>query len=95
MKKGPCRVATLKLLGNLSRLSDGSKLNLEEIEVPATLRTAMEKLRVKYGIELKRENILVLINGVEANALDDLETVLGDSDEIVFLPMFHGGKQGI
>ena len=35
--------------------------------------------------------MLVLVNGVEASALDELETMIHPGDVVVLLPMFHGG----
>ena len=35
--------------------------------------------------------MLVLVNGVEAGALDELETLIRPNDVVVLLPMFHGG----
>ena len=38
-----------------------------------------------------RKNMLVLVNGREIGVLDGLETVVGDGDEVVFIPVIHGG----
>ena len=36
-------------------------------------------------------NALILINGREISVLNGLETKLNDGDEIVFIPVVHGG----
>jgi len=38
-----------------------------------------------------RKNMLVLVNGQEIGVLDGLETVVEDGDEVVFIPVIHGG----
>jgi MoaD family protein len=38
-----------------------------------------------------RANSLVLVNGREISVLNGLETVLKDDDEVVFIPVVHGG----
>jgi len=43
--------------------------------------------------ELKepRTNALILVNGREISVLNGLETTLKDGDEVVFVPVVHGG----
>ena len=36
-------------------------------------------------------NALILVNGREISVLDGLETKLSDEDEVVFVPVVHGG----
>ena len=38
-----------------------------------------------------RRNMLVLVNGREISVLDGFETTLNDDDEVVFVPVMHGG----
>jgi sulfur-carrier protein len=38
-----------------------------------------------------RSNSLILVNGREISVLDGYETKLEDGDEIVFVPVVHGG----
>jgi molybdopterin converting factor small subunit len=38
-----------------------------------------------------RRNMLVLVNGREISVLDGFETMLNDDDEVVFVPVMHGG----
>jgi molybdopterin converting factor small subunit len=35
--------------------------------------------------------MLVLVNGREISVLDGFETTLNDNDEVVFVPVMHGG----
>jgi molybdopterin converting factor small subunit len=83
--------AKVKLLGHLSHKPDGSKLVSEEISAPLSLSSLLQLLRIRHGLELQKEDILVVVNGVESGALNGLETVINAQDEVVFVPMFHGG----
>ena len=38
-----------------------------------------------------RPNALILLNGREIGVLDGLETKVVDGDEVVFIPVSHGG----
>jgi molybdopterin synthase sulfur carrier subunit len=38
-----------------------------------------------------RSNMLVLVNGQEIGVLNGVETKVNDGDEVVFVPVMHGG----
>lgn len=38
-----------------------------------------------------RPNTVILVNGVEISALSSLETEIKDGDEVVLIPVVHGG----
>lgn len=38
-----------------------------------------------------RQNMLVLVNGREISVLDGLDTIVNDEDNVVFVPVIHGG----
>jgi molybdopterin converting factor small subunit len=38
-----------------------------------------------------RPNTLILVSGTEIGALNGIDTVLEDGNEVVFLPVAHGG----
>ena len=38
-----------------------------------------------------RPNVLILLNNVEINVLDGLNTKIEDGDKVVFIPVAHGG----
>jgi len=50
----------------------------------------LEKTFSDQPIDAK-SNALILINGREISVLNGLETKLKDGDEIVFIPVVHGG----
>ncbi len=82
---------TVKLMGNLGKLPDGKKLGHEKVKAPTTVRALLDELQKSTGLELRRDSTLVLVNGVEANALQDLDTPIESGDEVALIPMFHGG----
>ena len=91
----------VRFLGIFQRLSGKKRfqLNLEE---PATVRKAVMKLTEAFSDEFKRvlvdsqlndprPNALILVGGKEISALQGLETEVEDAEEIVLVPMVHGG----
>lgn len=53
-----------------------------------------EKLRrvlIDPELEDPRPNALILVNGKEISVLKGLDTVLMDGDEVVLIPVVHGG----
>ena len=78
----------------------------EKVEVilkqPANIKNLIQELIEKFpkefgenliDAELKdpRPNALILINNREINVLNGLETSLKEGDEIIFIPVTHGG----
>ena len=51
----------------------------------------LEKSLLDKQLEEPKPNALVLVNGREISVLRGLETSLKDGDEIVFIPVVHGG----
>ena len=91
----------IRFMGIFQQLSGKKKFKLK-LEEPATIKNAVIKLSETFSPEFKRvlidsqlndprPNALILVGGKEINVLQGLETELKDSEEIVFLPMVHGG----
>ncbi|MEM3041579.1 MAG: MoaD/ThiS family protein [Nitrososphaerota archaeon] len=57
------------------------------------VETSPELRRVLIDPELgdPRPNAVILVNGREISVLEGLETEIGDRDEIVLIPVAHGG----
>jgi sulfur-carrier protein len=91
---------TVKFIGALRHLSGKTKLTFP-FHDGATIKSVVQTISQDYP-ELKhtfsdealnnaRSNSLVLVNGKEISVLNGYETVLSDGDEIVFVPVVHGG----
>jgi len=52
---------------------------------------ALKPSLIQQQLEDLRSNALILVNGREISVLNGLETNLKDGDEIVFVPVVHGG----
>lgn len=78
-------------MGSLGQMPDGKKLDTELVETPVKIGSILELLRSTYGLEIRRDSTLVMVNGVEVNVLGDLDAIVLAGDEVVLLPMFHGG----
>ena len=91
---------TLKFIGALRQASGADKLMMDckngaslldlvnaiTEELPALRRNLLDE-----QLEEPKPNALILVNGREISVLDGLETKLKDGDEVVFVPVVHGG----
>ena len=90
---------TLKFIGALRQISGKTQLTVnfqEELSLKdliTKISQEMPQLEKTFSDQLNdsRSNALVLINGREISVLNGLETKLNDGDEIVFIPVVHGG----
>ncbi len=90
----------IKFIGALRHISGKTQLtvnfqenkSLKELlwklnqEFPSLEKTFTDQL-----LNDSRSNALILVNGREISVLNGLETKLNDGDEIVFVPVVHGG----
>jgi molybdopterin synthase sulfur carrier subunit len=90
---------SIKFIGVLRNTSGKTQLT---VNLPEGV--SLKELLTKLGQELpqlknfidqqlnnSRSNALILVNGREISVLKGLETKLSDGDEIVFVPVVHGG----
>ncbi len=91
---------TVKFVGALRHLSGKTQLTLgfqDGASIKAVIDTLGEEIpqlkRTFCDSELNdaRSNSLILVNGREISVLDGYKTKLSDGDEIVFVPVVHGG----
>ena len=91
----------VKLHGVFRGFSGRSEVKVKLGE-SATVGDVVEKLVESFPPEFKealvdpvlREplpNALILVNGKEVSVLDGVGTVVGEGDEVVFVPVTHGG----
>jgi molybdopterin synthase sulfur carrier subunit len=90
----------VKFIGALRHLSGIKQFNVnfhDGISIKQLIDTITQQLpALKHTFsdqELNdsRSNSLILVNGREISVLDGLETKLCEGDEIVFVPVVHGG----
>ena len=93
-------VLTIKFIGAMRHLTGKPQLTLnyeKEISLKELLAKisqetpALEKSFSDQQITNSNSNALILVNGREISVLNGLETKLYDGDEIVFVPVVHGG----
>ena len=91
----------VKFLGVFRQFSGRNRV-LVKLEEPPTVRKMIQKLTEAFSSEFKRAlvdpeledprpNALILVNGREINVLQGLETEVKDGDELVLVPVSHGG----
>jgi len=91
---------TVKFIGVFRSVSGKAKTTLS-FEDTVSLKEALKKIveqipkleRALIDSELEdpRPNTLILVNGKEISILNGLETIIRDGDEVVFIPVVHGG----
>jgi molybdopterin converting factor small subunit len=90
----------VKFVGSFRGVSGKSKI-VFKLPKPVSLRILVAKV-VERLPKLKsalidpmsgepRSNMLVLVNGQEIGVLSGTETKVNDGDEVVFVPVMHGG----
>ena len=91
---------TLKFLGALRHASGKETLTLDCKEGASLLDLvdsvtkhlpALRHNLLDEQLETPKPNALILVNGKEISVLNGLETQLKDGDEVVFVPVVHGG----
>src|SRR4030042_5504812 len=91
---------TVKFVGALRHVSGVENLALncaESVSVKTLIsqiteeRPELKRSLIDQQLQDPRLNALILVNGREISVLDGLETKLKDGDEIVFVPVVHGG----
>jgi molybdopterin converting factor small subunit len=91
----------VRFLGIFQRLS-GKKRFKVKLEEPATVKNLVMNLTETFSSEFKqvlvdsqlddpRPNALILVGGKEISVLEGLETEVRDAEEIVLVPVVHGG----
>ena len=91
---------TIKFIGALRHISGKTQITVscpkdislkDLVENLSQDMPSLKKTLVDQQLSDARSNALVLVNGKEISALEGLETKLCDGDEIVFVPVVHGG----
>jgi molybdopterin synthase sulfur carrier subunit len=99
-KQGNKMAITVRFVGAFRSVSGKSKITIpfEEViplrEIIKKIVKNMPKLKkvlIDPELEDTRPNTLILINGKEISVLNGLQTPLKDGDEVVFIPVIHGG----
>jgi molybdopterin converting factor small subunit len=91
---------TIKLLGALRHFSDKKELSLafqqgfkvkDAVAALSLQAPQLEHTFCDSQLNDAHSNSLILVNGIEISVLAGYETVLRDGDELVFVPVVHGG----
>lgn len=91
---------TIKFIGAFRHLSGKKQLTLNfqsDLSIKSLVYIISQEIpQLKHTFcdqELNdaKSNSLILVNGREISALEGYETKISDGDEIVFVPVVHGG----
>ena len=90
----------IKFMGSFRSAAGESALELELEKIMPMSQVVKSIVRiipnlshalVDASVENPRTSMLVLVNGKEISVLNRFDTVIKDGDEIVFVPVVHGG----
>jgi molybdopterin synthase sulfur carrier subunit len=93
-------VITVKFIGALRHVSGAGELALsskdavsikELIDKIITELPELTRSLIDPQLEDPRPNVLILVNGREISVLNGLDTNLQDGNEVVLIPVVHGG----
>ncbi len=91
---------TLKFLGALRHTSGKDTITLDcqkdasilDLVNAATMHSlTLRRNLLDEQLEIPKPNALILVNGREISVLSGLQTKVKDGDEVVFVPVVHGG----
>ena len=90
----------VKFIGSFRSLSGKNKVELS-VEGSSPIREVVKMIveelprllraLIDSECESLKTNMLVLVNGKELSVLECFETMIIDGDEVVFVPVVHGG----
>jgi len=93
-------VLTIKFVGALRHLSGKTQFTVN-FQDGISIKELVDKINQEFPklkrtfsdqeLNDSRSNSLILVNGREISVLNGYETKLSDGDEIVFVPVVHGG----
>ena len=93
-------VLTVRFVGSLRASSKKTELKLK-LEKTVSLKKVIARIveeqpKLKSAlIDLElgdpRTNTIMLVNGKDISVLKGMETMIKDGDEVVFVPVVHGG----
>ncbi|MEM2876347.1 MAG: MoaD/ThiS family protein [Candidatus Bathyarchaeia archaeon] len=91
----------IRVYGVFRKISGIDEMSVSIGKEPMSLKTLLDELRHSFpeffraliDSELSdpRPNALILINGKEIGVMNGLETLINDKDEVVVIPVSHGG----
>jgi MoaD family protein len=89
----------IKFVGALRRISGKTRVAVNIVDGQSILslitQISQDNPQMKKNLidqqEDPKPNALILVNGKEISVLGGLETTLQDGDEVVFIPVIHGG----
>ena len=91
---------TVRFIGAFRSISGKSKLSITiKNAVPLSriiTQVIEEQPKIKRALidpelEDPRPNTLILVNGKEISVLNGLDTMVENGDEVIFVPVVHGG----
>jgi molybdopterin converting factor small subunit len=90
----------IRFIGSIRGITDTETLSLQSkgglsikelIDKIANEKRDFKRQFIDTNGEVSTGNALILVNGKEISILNGLETAVEDNDDVVFVPVAHGG----
>ncbi|NLE04917.1 MAG: MoaD/ThiS family protein [Crenarchaeota archaeon] len=89
----------LKFVGSLRFYSEAKEISLlsekctlfELINKLTEKKPSLRRNLIDEQLDKPKASALILVNSKEISVLDGLETLVQEGDEVVFIPVIHGG----
>ncbi len=99
-------ILNIKFLSLIQEITGIEKLNLQIDVEQFSIMDLIHELDIKFGQSFKdliinkknkgiKPEILIFIDNKEIQSLQNLNTLLSDGDQIVFLSSIHGGYENL
>jgi molybdopterin converting factor small subunit len=86
---------TVKFIGVFRNASGRSRFTFslwKRVSLGEALNSLVKQLPgLKQALSHPKSNMLILVNGKEIGILNGLDTLLKNGDEVVLVPVLHGG----
>lgn len=93
-------LVTVRFVGSLRAVSRKAKITLtlgsnasvrDVVNNVVKHRPALSRVLIDPEVGDPRKDVLMLVNGKDTSVLNGFGTMLHDEDEVVFVPVVHGG----
>jgi len=100
LREAAILLVTVRFVGSLRAVSKKAEITLtfgRSVSLRDAINSVVEHQPALSGVLIDlelgdpRKDVLMLVNEKDTSVLNGLETMLHDEDEVVFVPVVHGG----
>jgi len=82
----------IRLLGSYKKAMGCSSLELKKRSASINeIVSFLGRYVSRYDSDFRRDNFLIVVNGIDSSLLDTNESLVKDGDIVTVIPIIHGG----